>query len=81
MINMQQEHKLPNNRYQYSENPHAVHDAHSHDRTVSTRCAVTAQKITESAVVLKKYILASHYVKLISTPVLQEIRRDYRKNC
>jgi hypothetical protein len=56
MINMQQEHKLPTNTHQYSKNPDALHEAHLHNLTVSTWCAVTAQKITEP-VTKKKYIL------------------------
>jgi len=47
MINMQQEHKLPTNTHQYSKNPHTLHEAHLHNLTVSTWCAVTAQKIIE----------------------------------
>jgi hypothetical protein len=50
MINMQQEHKLPNNRHRYSENPQAVHEAHLQDLTGSTWRAVTAQKTTEPAI-------------------------------
>ena len=55
---MQQEHTLPNNRHQYSENPQAVHEAHLHDLTVSTRCAVTAQKNHRTSNLKKKYILS-----------------------
>ena len=68
---MQQEHKLPNNRHQYSENPHRVHKAHLHNLTAGTWCAVTTEKIIEIAIL--KTVHSGHYVKLILTPILQEI--------
>jgi hypothetical protein len=74
MINIQQEHKLPKNSHQCSENPHAVHESNLHDLTVSSWCAATVQKIKEPTI--KKKIHFGHYVKLIWTPFFRELMTE-----